>query len=161
MKLESGQTSIKVAVDNDELMKKYSFVSDHAPCLWLSEDDDGYWPWPVEDFLTHMEGISHTDTVFNERKLMLQTRIPLTGPYDDSQAWMHGERPVDGKSFPVHTFILPVEPEAPSSDGMDALEMLLNPEESRVEAAYVYFFPYDSTPLALGYHIADLEKTKV
>jgi len=44
---------------------------------------------------------------------------------------------------------------------MDALEMLLNPEESVVEATYVYFFSYDSTPVALGYHVGDLEKTKV
>ena len=71
MKLEAGQTAVKVAVDNDELMKKYTFVSDHAPCLWLSEADDGFWPWSVQDFFTHMEGVSHYDPIHNERKLML------------------------------------------------------------------------------------------
>ena len=44
---------------------------------------------------------------------------------------------------------------------MDALEMLLNPEESTVEASYVYFFAYDATPEAVGHHVADLEHTHV
>lgn len=92
---------------------------------------------------------------------MLQTRIPLTNPYDFTQSFLHGERPIDGKSFPVHTFLLPVEPEQPSSDGMDALEMLLNPEESVIEAAFMYFFPYDFTPFGTGFHVGDTEKSKV
>lgn len=44
---------------------------------------------------------------------------------------------------------------------MDALEMLLNPEDSHIEATYIYFFPYDYTPDLLGFHVGDLEKSKV
>lgn len=134
---------------------------DHAPKLWLSEDDDGFWPGSLTDFFNQTEGIYHFDKEHNEMRLMLQTRIPLTNPYDNTQAFLHGERPVNGKSYPVHTFLLPVEPEQPNSDGMDALEMLLNPEESVIEAAYVYWFPYDFTPAGLGFHVGDIEKTKV
>ena len=72
-------------------------------------------------------------------------------------------RPVDGKAgVPLHTFLLPVEPEQGYTE-MDPLEMLLNPEaeESVIEASYIYFFAYDWTPVAIGNHLGDLEKTKV
>jgi len=55
---------------------------------------------------------------------------------------------------------LPVIPED-GTEEMDALEMLLNPEDSVIEAAYIYFFAYDWTPEGIGYHLGDLEKTKV
>lgn len=158
--LSPGQQKVEVQVDNEALMKKYGFIYDHAPQLWLSEDDDGFWPASVQEYFNHMYGVSRYHG--QESKLMLTTRIPLKSVLDSSQPFMHGVRPVDGKSFPVHTFLLPVKPEDGTTD-MDPLEMLLNPEseESLIEAAYIYFFAYDATQEGLGFHLADLEKTKV
>ena len=87
-------------------MQKYGFIYEHAPQLWLSEDDDGYWPASVTTYFDHMKGLGHISG--QESRLLLTTRIPLTDANDHSQPFMHGERPVDGKSFPVHTFLLPV-----------------------------------------------------
>ena len=49
----------------------------------------------------------------------------------------------------------------PESSGMDPLEMLLNPEESTVEIAYIYFMPYDFVWARFGLHDGDIEKTKI
>ena len=36
---------LKVQVDNDALLEKYSFVFDYGPRMWLAEtDNDGWWP---------------------------------------------------------------------------------------------------------------------
>lgn len=56
------------------------------------------------------------------------------------------------------TFILPVEPDTAV---MDPLEMLLNPEKSTVEVAYIYFMPYDYVWAKIGLHVGDIEKTKI
>lgn len=44
---------------------------------------------------------------------------------------------------------------------MDPLEMLLNPEESTIEVAYIYFMPYDFVWARIGLHVGDIEKTKI
>jgi len=44
---------------------------------------------------------------------------------------------------------------------MDALEMLLNPEDCVIEASYIYFFSFDWVPAGIGFHVGDIEKTKV
>jgi len=68
-------------------------------------------------------------------------------------------RPKDGESFPVHTIILPVEPE--KGKNPDALEMLLNPEAYKVDVSYIYFFAFDSVQLPAGFHVGDLEHTSI
>lgn len=110
--LEAGQTSIRVQVDNDALLDKYQFVWDHAPQMWLSEKDNGFWPLDLQTFFDNVEGVSHHDRnqeayIDNRSLLMLTTRIPLTGPYDTTQEWLHGKRPHNGESVPIHTFIFP------------------------------------------------------
>ena len=103
--------------------------------MWLSENENGWWPGTHQDFFDNMQGESRG---YN---MSLTTRVPITNPWDHSQKFLHGERPVDGKGVPVMTFILPVQ--AVSETEMDPLEMLLHPEETTIEASYVYFMPYD------------------
>ena len=57
------------------------------------------------------------------------------------------------------TFILPVS--ADQEPEMDPLEMLLNPEDTAIEASYIYFMPYDHVKEGMGNHVGDIEKTKV
>ena len=140
-------------IDNDALLEKYSFLYDYAPQMWLGEDDDGWWPGELSTFFDNMEGNPQ------DYKLSLQTRTPMTAPYGHDHEFFHGERPHDGKSVPIMTFILPVS--ADQQTEMEPLEMLLNPEDTTIEASYIYFFPFDSVPFGLGNHVADLEKTKV
>ena len=122
--------------------------------MWLSEKNNGWWPGTHQEFFDNMKG-EYTD----EQKMSLTTRIPITNPWDTSQKFLHGKRPVDGKSVPVMTFILPVQ--ADSETKIDPLEMLLNPEETTVEVSYIYFMPYDYVQWQIGFHVGDLEKTKV
>lgn len=71
-----------IEVDNEALMKKYDFIYDHAPKMWLAEDDHGYWPASVSNFFDNMYGVPHVEN--GSAQLMLTTRIPLTRALDTS-----------------------------------------------------------------------------
>lgn len=135
-------------------MEKYQFVTDHAPRMWLCEDDEGGW-WPG----TRQEFFDNTTAAKDSsHQIRLTTRIPLTGPYDRSQAFIHGQKPVDGMVETVPAFIWPrnfVDSE------MDPLEMYLNPEDCEIEADYMYWMPYDWVKYMLDNHIGDIEHTHV
>lgn len=57
---ESGQAiRAAVAIDRDELMKKYAFVTEYAPRVWLNEDPDKLWlPSSVEFHLANTHPVN-------------------------------------------------------------------------------------------------------
>lgn len=65
---ETGIQNIPVKIDQDELDKKYQFVYDYAPRIWLNEHDDAPWfPCTVEWHMFHTHptregGVTRTTT---------------------------------------------------------------------------------------------------
>ena len=80
--ISQDQERVMIEVDNEALMKKYDFIYDHAPKMWLAEDDHGYWPASVSNFFDNMYGVPHVEN--GSAQLMLTTRIPLTRALDTS-----------------------------------------------------------------------------
>ena len=150
-------SKVRLDIDRDALIKKYQFVWDYAPIMWLDERPDdgflrdkGWFPSTLEYFLDNVKGESTKNGT-----LRLTTREPLEDPYD-TQDWMHGQEPVDGAGVPVQTIIYPLDAE---KDGNDPVEMILNPDKFKTTAVYIYFFPYDWVKYHLGDHVGDLEHT--
>ena len=109
------------------LMEKYQFVYDYAPRMWLSEKDNGWWPGSHQEFFDNMKG----ETL--DYKVSMTTKKEIKEPWGHREDFLHGHRPQDGKSFPIMTFVMPVVSAASTDEGLDPLEMLLNPEVSTVE----------------------------
>ena len=74
---------MKVTIDRDSLLEKYSFVETYGPRMWLSEKDDGWYPSDINFFIDNMS--PHSDS----GKLITTTTIPLEGVYD-KQEFFHG-----------------------------------------------------------------------
>ena len=96
--------------------------------MWLGESDDGWWPGQLQEFFDNVEGVTNYEG--QTYSLLLTTRVPLKSPTDYSQAFLHGQKPIDGKGPPVHTIVMPLLTEEVA--GMDPLEVLLNPEISSI-----------------------------
>lgn len=46
-------------VDDSALMKKYQFVNDYAPRMWLCENDEGgWWPGSLQEYFDNMTATS-------------------------------------------------------------------------------------------------------
>jgi len=149
---------IRLDIDRDELIKKYQFVWDYAPKMWLNENPTdtgheglGYFPSSVEDFIDKTKGENVNG------RLILTTEEPLTDPYQKLD-WFHGVIPSDDVQVPTYTTILPDHSDL---DGNDAVEMILNPDKFKVVANYIYFFPYDWVKYGFGNHVGDLEHTSI
>ena len=122
--------------------------------MWLSENDNGFWPTNLQDFFDGTEAIPDG---YNMR---FNTRTPLKWPWgNDDHEFFHGTRPVDGLGEAVHTFIMPMN--TTTSTEMDPVEMLLNPEESSVNVYYMYFFGFDWVVWGVGNHVGDIEITRI
>ena len=146
---------IGVKVDSKKLIdEKYQFILDYAPQMWLNErqtEDEGWYPGQVSTFIDQMSLINP-----NGQGPRMTTTIPLESPFEKRE-FFHGEKPdSNGLGVPVQTFIMPTNA---TLSTMDPLEMLLNPDQSKIEVYYIYFFPYDWVKYRLGNHVGDVERT--
>jgi hypothetical protein len=155
---EVDLSKIKLAIDRDELIKKYQFVWDYAPKMWLDENLEdtgmegvGYFPSSVEYFFEHVTGIN------DDGSIRLTTIEELEKPYTKLD-WFNGVAPINGTEVPTYTTILPFHEDLATND---AVEMILNPDKYRVVANYIYFFPYDWVKYGFGNHVGDLEHTSI
>jgi len=113
--IKDGEVMLKIEVDNDALLDKYSFVGDYAPQLWLSErEDNAYWPSDHQTFFDNMKAERKSKSDF---RLRFTTRVPLESASDRSQEFFHGKKPVDGVGPELTTLIYPI-----LEDAVDPLE---------------------------------------
>lgn len=77
----------------------------------------------------------------------------------DIQDFFHGQKPVDGAGPPVYTMVFADPSEA------DPVLALMNPEKSKINVSYMYFYPYnlgkDPTYVYFGNHVGDVENSKI
>jgi len=156
---DADLSNIKLSIDRDALLDKYSFVWDYAPKMWLNERrkptkvlPEGWFPSTLEFFFDRTMG-----EVTDEGYMRLTTQTPLEKPYSRLN-WFNGQQPdEEGLGAPCQTLIYPTG----FTDSDDPVEWLLNPESSSVAVLYQYFMPYDLVKYGLGDHVGDIEHTTV
>ena len=125
-------TNIRVEIDREKLMKKYQFIYDYAPIMYLNEntydkkiEGYGWFPSSVDWFMEHMVGANF------DGRFSIVSEVPLEYPYQRFD-WMHGQIPTKENPVPVYTIVYPDLINSYEGEELDPVEMILNPEHFKI-----------------------------